>query len=75
MARPQVADGGDGLKIWRAAANILNKQSRTGDKGSSSSLGVVRGANKSSPEKNKLLTSSFLWKPNLIISFSFFSLK
>jgi hypothetical protein len=27
MARPQVADGGDGLQIWRAAANILNKQS------------------------------------------------
>jgi hypothetical protein len=25
MARPQVADGGDGLHIWRAAANILNK--------------------------------------------------
>jgi hypothetical protein len=27
MARPQVADGGDGLQIWRVAANILNKQS------------------------------------------------
>jgi hypothetical protein len=26
MARPQVVDGGDGLKIWRVAANILNKQ-------------------------------------------------
>jgi hypothetical protein len=23
-ARPQVADGGDGLQIWRVAANILN---------------------------------------------------
>jgi hypothetical protein len=35
MARPQVADGGDGLQIWRVAANILlNKQSRTADKGS-----------------------------------------
>jgi hypothetical protein len=33
MARPQVADGGDGLQIWRVAANILNKQSRTIDKG------------------------------------------
>jgi hypothetical protein len=30
MARPQVADRGDGLKIWRVAANILNKQSLTG---------------------------------------------
>jgi hypothetical protein len=33
MARPQVADGGDALDFWRAAANILNKQSRTADKG------------------------------------------
>jgi hypothetical protein len=43
MARPQVADGGDGLQIWRVAANIFNKQSRTGDRGWSSSLGVGRG--------------------------------
>ena len=35
--------------IWRVAANILNKQSRTADKGWSSSLGVGRGANDSSP--------------------------
>jgi hypothetical protein len=33
MSRPQVADGGDGLQIWRVAVNILNKQSRTADKG------------------------------------------
>jgi hypothetical protein len=26
MARPQVADGGDGLQMWKVAANILNKQ-------------------------------------------------
>jgi hypothetical protein len=26
MARPQVADGGDGLQIWRVAANILKEQ-------------------------------------------------
>jgi hypothetical protein len=26
MARPQVVDGGDGIQIWRVAANILNKQ-------------------------------------------------
>jgi hypothetical protein len=30
MVSPQVEDGGDGLQIWRAAANILNKQSWTG---------------------------------------------
>jgi hypothetical protein len=33
MAHPQVTDGGDGLQICRVAANILNKQSRTADKG------------------------------------------
>jgi hypothetical protein len=49
MARPQVADGGNGLQIWRVAANILNKQSRTADKGWSSSFWVGREANNSSP--------------------------
>jgi hypothetical protein len=49
MARRQVADGGDAIQLWMAAANILNKQSRTADTGWSSSLGVVRGANNSSP--------------------------
>jgi hypothetical protein len=48
MARPQVADGGNGLQIWRITANILNKQTRTADKVWSSSLGVGRGANNSS---------------------------
>jgi hypothetical protein len=24
MAHPQVADGGDGLQIWRVAANVRN---------------------------------------------------
>jgi hypothetical protein len=32
MARPQVADGGDGLQIWRVAANILNKQDSAQDR-------------------------------------------
>jgi hypothetical protein len=35
--------------IWRVAANILNKQSRTADKEWSSSLGVGRSANNASP--------------------------
>jgi hypothetical protein len=43
MARPQVADGGDDLQIWRLAANILNNQSRPADKGWSSSLKVGVG--------------------------------
>jgi hypothetical protein len=33
MARPQVADGGDALQVWRVAVNILNRQSRTAYKG------------------------------------------
>jgi len=37
--------------IWRVAASILNKQSRTADKGWSSNLGVGRGSNNSSPKK------------------------
>jgi hypothetical protein len=49
MVHPQIADGGNGLPIWRVPANILNKQSRTPDKGWSSSLGVERGAYNSSP--------------------------
>jgi len=32
--------GGDGLQIWRVAANILNKQLQTTDKGWSSSLEI-----------------------------------
>jgi len=34
--------------MWSVAANILNKQSQTANKGSSSSLGVGWGANISS---------------------------
>jgi hypothetical protein len=40
MACPHAADGGDGIQIWRIAANILNKQSRTADKKWSSRLEV-----------------------------------
>jgi hypothetical protein len=29
LVGPQVVDRGDGLWIWRVAANILNKQSQT----------------------------------------------
>jgi len=35
--------------VWRVAANILNKQLWRADKGLSSSLGIGRGANNSSP--------------------------
>jgi hypothetical protein len=49
MERPQVADGGKSLQILSVAANILNEQPRTADKGQSSSLGVGREAKNSSP--------------------------
>jgi hypothetical protein len=55
MARPQVADGGDALQVWRVAANILNNQSRTADKRWSSSFGVGREANNSHRKKISLL--------------------
>jgi hypothetical protein len=38
---PRVAEEGDGLQIRKAAADVLNEQSRTADKEWSSSLGVV----------------------------------
>jgi hypothetical protein len=37
------------LQIWKIAANILNKQSRTADKGWSFSLGVGQGAKSQKP--------------------------
>jgi hypothetical protein len=43
MTRPKVADVGDGLQIWRVAANILYKQSRAADRGWPSSLDWVGG--------------------------------
>jgi hypothetical protein len=46
-----VSSGGDGLQIWRVAANILNKQSRGTDKGWSSGLGV--GVGLTTPHRKK----------------------
>jgi hypothetical protein len=43
MAHPQIADGGDGLHIWRVAANILNKQSWTADTGGPPAWGLGGG--------------------------------
>jgi hypothetical protein len=67
MARPRVADGRDGLQLWRLAANILNKQPRTNDKGWSSSLGVGRGANKPSPQKKSLRKATQSLGPGKIL--------
>jgi hypothetical protein len=54
MARHQVADGADGMQIWRVAVNILNKQSRTAERGWSSSLWLGTGAD--SPPPSNLLS-------------------
>ena len=51
LARPQVGDGGEGLQVWRLAANILNNQSRTADKRRSFRLEFGRGANNFLPWK------------------------
>jgi hypothetical protein len=44
-------DGVDGLQIWRVAANILNKQSRTADKGGPPSWGL--GVGLTTPHRKK----------------------
>jgi hypothetical protein len=46
---PSVRGWKDGLQLWRVAANTLNKQTQTNDKGQSSSLVVGRRANNLSP--------------------------
>jgi hypothetical protein len=43
MAHPQVADGEDGLQIWRVAVNILKKKSWTADQGWSPAWGLGVG--------------------------------
>jgi hypothetical protein len=46
-ACPRLADGG--FPTRKVPANVLDKQSRTADKGCSSSLRIEREANNSSP--------------------------
>ena len=58
VARPQVADGGDGLRIRRVAAIILNRMLRTTDKGWIPGFGVGRGANNSSQQKPNMLQNT-----------------
>jgi len=47
MARSQVEDGGDDLKMWKVAANMSNKASQTADRRWSSRFVVGRGADNS----------------------------
>jgi hypothetical protein len=53
MVHPQVVDTGDGLQIWRVAVNVLNKESCTADRNSTSSLGVGQGP--SNTHRKKIL--------------------
>jgi hypothetical protein len=43
MVRPQVADGQNGLQLWRVASNTLNKQWRTADEGCPLAWGLGMG--------------------------------
>jgi hypothetical protein len=54
MARPQVADGGDALQVWRVGANILNKQSWITDR--SVPPNCVLGVRLTTPHCKKLRT-------------------
>jgi hypothetical protein len=68
MARPQVADGGEGLQIWRVAANILNNQSQAADKGWTSRLGLGVGLlTPHRKESNVLRNVSKCLGPELIL--------
>jgi hypothetical protein len=55
MARAQVAEEGDGLQLWRVAADILNIQSRADDKGWSCSFGAGSGLTTPHHKKISLL--------------------
>jgi hypothetical protein len=54
MARPQVADGGYALQIWRVAANILNKRRGQPTRGGPPAWGL--GVGLTTHHKNKLVT-------------------
>ena len=56
--------------VWRVAANILNKQSRTADKRWSCSLRVRRIANNYSLHKLAFLRNGYMFlSPGLILSY------
>lgn len=43
MAHPSISDGGYGLKMWKVAANVLNKLLQTADGGSPAAWGLGGG--------------------------------
>jgi hypothetical protein len=55
MVRPQVADGRDDLHMWRIDTNVLNKQSRSDDKGWYPTSRVAQRLNNTVTEKVSML--------------------
>jgi hypothetical protein len=43
MEHPSISDGGNGLTIWKAAANVFSKQSWTADGGGPAASGLGGG--------------------------------
>jgi len=60
-SRPWVSDRGNGLQIWRVAANILKKAVADSRQGRPASLGVGRGAK--TPECKKQLVTKCYTEP------------
>ena len=60
-ARPQVADGEYALQKWRVAANMLNKQPWTADRGGPPAWGLVEGL--TTPHRKKETVTNLLNKP------------
>jgi hypothetical protein len=56
---PWVADGGNVLRIWRAAANIMNKRFRTADKGWFPAWGLGEGLTTPRRRKKQLVTKCY----------------
>jgi hypothetical protein len=55
-------DGGDGLQMWRVAANIFSKQLWMPNKGWPSKLGVGKGSNNKLTIKNQLVIKRYTLK-------------
>jgi hypothetical protein len=67
MARPQVADR-DSLQVWRVAANILNKQSRTADMGGRPVWGLAQDRDRWRALVNMVMNLRVLTPRSYIVS-------
>jgi hypothetical protein len=59
MARSWVVDGGDGLQMWKVAANIFNMQSRTAERGGTADGGTGEGLPTPHRKKKGLVTKYY----------------